>query len=54
MKDEAVSELDTVGEMQLAAGLTQEAARTIQAIIRLGPQNVDGYRQLLDQLERQL
>jgi tetratricopeptide (TPR) repeat protein len=54
MKDEAVSELDTVGEMQLEAGMAQEAARTIQAIIRLGPRNVEGYRQLLDQLERQL
>lgn len=54
MKDEAISELDTVGELQLGAGMTQEAARTIQAIIRLGPGNVQGYRQLLDQLERQL
>jgi len=53
MKDEAVAELDTVGEMQLNAGMTQEAARTIQAIIRLAPSNIQGYQQLLAQLRGQ-
>jgi tetratricopeptide (TPR) repeat protein len=50
MKDEAIAELDSVGELQLRSGMTQEALRTIQAIIRLGPDNVDGYRQLLTEL----
>ncbi len=53
MKEEAIAELDTIGEMQLQAGMTQEAIRTIQAIIRLGPANVEGYRQLLAQLKSQ-
>jgi tetratricopeptide (TPR) repeat protein len=51
MKEEAIAELDTVGEMQLNAGMTREAIRTIQAIIRLGPGNVHGYQQLLAQLK---
>jgi tetratricopeptide (TPR) repeat protein len=52
-KEEAISELDAVGELQLGMGMTQAAQRTIQAIIRLGPDNVDGYRQLLAQLQDQ-
>jgi Flp pilus assembly protein TadD len=50
---EAISELDAIGELQLGMGMTQAAQRTIQAIIRLGPENIDGYRQLLAQLQRQ-
>jgi tetratricopeptide (TPR) repeat protein len=50
-KEEAIAELDTVGELQLNAGMTHEAVRTIQAILRLGPENTDGYRQLLHQLQ---
>ena len=53
MKQEAISELDTVGEIQLNTGQTQEAIRTIQAIIRLGPENPAAYRQLLSQLTSQ-
>jgi tetratricopeptide (TPR) repeat protein len=51
MKKEAIAELDTVGEIQLRTGMTQEAIRTIQAIIRLGPDNVQGYHQLLAQIK---
>jgi tetratricopeptide (TPR) repeat protein len=50
---EAIAELDTVGELQLGLGMRQEAVRTVQAIIRLGPENVEGYRQLLAQLRDQ-
>jgi len=50
-KSEAIATLDTVGELQLEAGMTQEAIRTIQAILRLGPDNVRGYQQLLAQLK---
>jgi tetratricopeptide (TPR) repeat protein len=53
MKKEAIAELDAVGELQLGAGKTKEAIRTIQAIIRLGPDNVRGYEQLLAQLKAQ-
>ena len=53
MKREAIAELDVVGEIQLETGMTREAVRTIQAIIRLGPDNIQGYRQLLAQLRAQ-
>jgi tetratricopeptide (TPR) repeat protein len=53
MKTEAITELDVVGNIQLESGKTQEAIRTIQAIIRLGPENVRAYRQLLAQLQAQ-
>jgi tetratricopeptide (TPR) repeat protein len=49
-KKEAIAELDAVGELQLEAGKTQDAIHTIQAIIRLGPENIEGYQQLLAQL----
>jgi predicted Zn-dependent protease len=49
-RQDAIAELDTVGELQLDSGMTQEAIRTVQAIIRLGPENVAGYQQLLAQL----
>jgi hypothetical protein len=53
MKKEAIAELDAIGNLQLEAGQTQAAIRTIQAIIRLGPDNVRGYQQLLAQLRAQ-
>ncbi len=53
MKAKAIASLDTVGEMQLESGMTEDAIRTIQAILRLGPDNVQGYRQLLTQLKAQ-
>ena len=51
-KQDAIAELDAVGELQLEMGMPQDAIRTVQAIIRLGPDNVEGYRQLLAQLRR--
>ena len=50
---DAIAELDTIGELQLEMGMTREAIRTVQAIIRLQPANVEGYRQLLAQLQSQ-
>ena len=52
-RENAIAELDTIGELQLNMGRPADAQRTIQAIIRLGPDNVDGYRQLLAQLQNQ-
>lgn len=51
LKEEAIAVLDRVGEIQLEAGKTKDAIRTIQAIIRLGPQHVESYEQLLTQLK---
>lgn len=49
-KKDAIAELDTVGELQMEEGKTQDAVRTVQAIIRLEPDNVEQYKQLLAQL----
>ncbi len=49
-KKDAIAYLDTMGELQLQAGRAQEAVATIKAIIALGPENVDAYRQLLEQI----
>lgn len=53
LRQEAVAELDKLGELQLDQGLFQEAQQTIEAIIALEPPNVDAYRQLLAQLRQQ-
>ncbi len=51
MTKQAIAEYDALGEMQLEAGLREEAAQTIQAIINLGPDDIDGYRRLLVQIK---
>jgi tetratricopeptide (TPR) repeat protein len=50
MTREAIAEYDALGEMQLEAGLREEAARTIQTIISLGPDDAEGYRRLYAQI----
>jgi tetratricopeptide (TPR) repeat protein len=50
MKREAVAELDALGEMQLEAGLREEAVQTVEQIIALEPANVEAYRQLLEHI----
>ena len=49
-KERAITHLDAMGELQLQLGHVQEAVATIKAIIALGPENVDAYRQLLEQI----
>jgi tetratricopeptide (TPR) repeat protein len=49
-KQEAIAELDALGEMQLEAGLRDEAMQTVEQIIALEPANVEAYRQLLDHI----
>ncbi len=49
-KQEAVAELDILGDLQLKAGHTQQALETIRSIIKMNPPNVESYRQLLQQL----
>ncbi|MBN1935231.1 MAG: tetratricopeptide repeat protein [Anaerolineae bacterium] len=51
-KQEAIAELDAVGKLQLNQGKTEDAVRTIQAIIRLGPDRVEQYQRLLADLKR--
>lgn len=48
---EAIEQLDALGELQLDAGLQQEAAKTIKLIISMGPERLEDYERLLSQLE---
>jgi tetratricopeptide (TPR) repeat protein len=50
MNREAIAEYDALGEMQMENGLRDQAVQTIQAIINLGPADVEGYRRLLEQI----
>lgn len=48
---DALRELDVLGDLQLQAGRVQDAIATVRMILRLNPPNADAYRQLLQQLE---
>ncbi len=50
-KEDALRELDILGDLQLQAGKVQDAIATIQVILRLRPPNAEAYRQLLVQLQ---
>ena len=50
MKEEAIAQLDALWALQLEAGLEKEARETIERIISLGPEDIEAYRQLLEQL----
>ncbi len=49
-RQEAVAQLDTLGELQLDAGMHKEAAQTIRQIIALNPPGIEDYQRLLSQL----
>ncbi len=49
-KKEAIEQLDALGELQLDAGLTSDAAKTIKQIISMNPDRLDEYKKLLAQL----
>jgi len=49
-KDRAIEQLDALGELQLDAGLTRDAANTIRQIIGMNPDRVEDYKRLLSQL----
>jgi hypothetical protein len=50
LKNEGISHLNVLGELQLNAGMTQQAIATIRAIIALNPPNVQAYQKLLAQI----
>ncbi len=52
-KEEAVTELDILGDLQLKAGRIQQAIETIRSIVKINPANVESYRQLLQRLGTQ-
>ncbi len=49
-RDEAVTQLDALGELQIDAGLHGAATETIRQIVALNPPGVDDYKRLLSQL----
>jgi tetratricopeptide (TPR) repeat protein len=49
-KNDAIKQLDALGELQLDAGLHQDAINTIRQIIALNPDGVEDYKRLLSQL----
>ena len=50
-KSEAIDQLDALGEIQLEAGLKDDARKTIRQIISMEPDNLGDYQRLLSQLE---
>jgi len=49
--EDAIQQLDAVGEIYLETGNREAAIRSIQKIISLHPRDVDKYQQLLDELQ---
>jgi tetratricopeptide (TPR) repeat protein len=52
-KANAIAQYDRLGELYLNAGENEEAVKTIQTLLALGPDNVTDYQQLLAQLQSQ-
>jgi tetratricopeptide (TPR) repeat protein len=50
-KADAIAQYDALGEILLDAGNAQEAAEAIKSIIALEPPGIEGYRELLKNLE---
>jgi tetratricopeptide (TPR) repeat protein len=51
LMEQAISELDGLGDMLLEAGRKQEAVQVIQEIISFSPSNIVDYQKLLEQLQ---
>jgi Flp pilus assembly protein TadD len=50
-KADAISQYDALGEIQLDAGQIGDAIQTIRTIITLHPPGLEGYEELLRNLE---
>jgi len=51
LMEQAITELDSLGDMLLEAGRKQEAVQVIQEIISFSPSNIEDYQKLLEQLQ---
>jgi tetratricopeptide (TPR) repeat protein len=49
-REDAIAQLDALGELQLEAGLYQDACATIKQIVSLHPNDIEQYKNLLSQL----
>lgn len=50
-KTEAITEYDALAEMQFTQGMRDQAVQTLQTILRLRPENPEGYQQVIDQIK---
>lgn len=50
-KADAIAQYDALGEIQLDAGQVREAIRTIKTILNMNPPDLEGYKELLKNLE---
>jgi tetratricopeptide (TPR) repeat protein len=48
---DAIAQYDALGEIQLDAGLKEDAVKTIETIIQLNPPDMEGYEELLRNLK---
>lgn len=48
---EAITQMDALGELQLDAGRLDDATATIRKIVSMNPPDIQGYQQLLEELE---
>jgi tetratricopeptide (TPR) repeat protein len=51
LREEAISQLDGLGDMLLDAGRKEDAIAVIQEIVSLNPPNLEDYQKLLEQLQ---
>jgi predicted TPR repeat methyltransferase len=51
-KEQAITQYDRLGELQLEAGQTAQAATTIRTILALQPEDSSAYQQLLSELQQ--
>lgn len=49
-REKALEQLDVLGDLQLEAGQSEAAAKTIEAIIALNPPNVEDYAHIYEQI----
>jgi tetratricopeptide (TPR) repeat protein len=49
-KEDSIAQYDALGEIQLDAGQMNDAIRTIQTIVEMGPPDIEGYQELLRNL----
>jgi len=49
-RQEAIGEYDTLAEIQYNTGMKKQAIQTLQTILKLKPENPDGYKQVIEQI----
>lgn len=50
-RQEAIAEYDTLAEIQFTNGMKDHALQTLQTILKLKPENPEGYQQVIEQIK---